>query len=54
MCDHRYVISDNTIDPNATAIKDAILTQIMPKLPVSVITLDQAIKALENSGPAVY
>ncbi|KAL2852563.1 Isochorismatase-like protein [Aspergillus pseudodeflectus] len=47
-----YVISDTTIQPNSPATKDAILKDILPRLPVTVISLEEALEALGNSGPA--
>lgn len=51
-----YVIVDNTIEspPNAPRIDRAIKEGILPKLPVNVITLSQALAALKRSGPAIY
>ncbi|KAL5342046.1 cysteine hydrolase family protein [Aspergillus crustosus] len=51
-----YVITNNTIEmpPDAPCINDAILQGILPKLPVNVITVEQAIQALEKSGPTAY
>jgi hypothetical protein len=51
-----YVISNNTIEsaPNTAGIDQAIKQGIIPKLPANVITLEQALAALERSGPAVY
>ncbi len=51
-----YVISDNVIEspPNGPLINTAILEGVIPKLPANVITLEQAIAGLANSGPAVY
>ncbi|KAL3496718.1 cysteine hydrolase family protein [Aspergillus germanicus] len=49
-----YVISDNTIQPNSPATKDAILKDILPRLPVTVISLEEALEALENSGPVKW
>lgn len=50
-----YVIANNTIETasDSPGINDAILQGILPKLPVTVITLEQAIEALDRSGPAV-
>jgi len=53
----RYVIANNSIEsaPDVGSnINTAILAGIIPKLPANVITIEQAIKALKNSGPAVY
>ncbi|KAL3466129.1 Isochorismatase-like protein [Aspergillus heterothallicus] len=47
-----YVISDNTLQPGAPKVKEAVLGEILPKLPVSVISLEEALEGLENSGPA--
>ncbi|XHG08638.1 hypothetical protein AWENTII_011731 [Aspergillus wentii] len=41
-----YVISDNTIEPKDSEINDFILEKILPKMPVKVISLNQAINAL--------
>ncbi|KAK3117010.1 hypothetical protein LTR53_002031 [Teratosphaeriaceae sp. CCFEE 6253] len=51
-----YVIANNTIEspPNTPDINTNILEGILPKLPVNVITLEQALVALNNSGPAIY
>lgn len=48
----RYVIANNTIETSSHAqeINDAILRGILPKMPVDVITIEQAIKALNRSG----
>lgn len=35
-------------------INQAILEGIIPKMPSNVITIEQALAALERSGPAVY
>jgi len=53
---NRYVISNNTIEtpPNDPGINDAILQGIIPKLPANVITIEEALTALNRSGPAVY
>lgn len=52
----RYVISNNTIEtpPDTPGINAAILEGVIPKLPAQVISVEQAIEALGNSGPAVY
>lgn len=52
----RYVIANNTIEPapDGPEINTAILSGIIPKLPASVITIEQAVAALARSGPAVY
>ncbi|KAL2855371.1 Isochorismatase-like protein [Aspergillus pseudoustus] len=47
-----YVIGDNTIQPDAPKVKETILEDILPGLPVTVITLQEALEALGNSGPA--
>ncbi|CAK4030433.1 Hypothetical predicted protein [Lecanosticta acicola] len=54
--DVRYVIANNTIEtpPDTPGINEAILEGIIPKLPANVITIEQAMAALERSGPAVY
>jgi hypothetical protein len=44
----RFVISDNTIEPERPMTQAAILQDIIPKMPARVITLDQAIAALEG------
>ncbi|KAK3051888.1 hypothetical protein LTR09_006842 [Extremus antarcticus] len=51
-----YVIANNTIEspPNTPDINTNILEGILPKLPVDVITIEQAMAALERSGPAIY
>ncbi|KAK5165546.1 uncharacterized protein LTR77_009075 [Saxophila tyrrhenica] len=51
-----YVIANNTIEspPNTPDINRNILEGILPKLPVDVITIEQAMAALERSGPAIY
>jgi hypothetical protein len=51
---HSYVISDNTIQPNSPTTKKTILEDILPRLPVTVISLEEALEALENSGPAKW
>lgn len=50
------MIANNTIEspPNAPDINGNILNGIFPKIPVDVITIEQAIAALNQSGPAVY
>ena len=50
------MIANNTIEtpPNAQDINLAILEGILPKLPIGVITIEQAISALNRSGPAIY
>jgi len=52
----RYVIANNTIEqaPNNPDINTNILAGILPKLPVNVITIEQALAALKRSGPATY
>ena len=48
-----YVIGDNVIESpgeNAPATDAAIKTGIIPKLPANVITLKQALAALQRSG----
>lgn len=52
----RYVIANNTIEspPNTPDIHANILNGILPKLPVDIITVEQAIAALNQSGPAAY
>ncbi|OJJ76600.1 hypothetical protein ASPBRDRAFT_39094 [Aspergillus brasiliensis CBS 101740] len=52
-----YVISNNTIETPSTyaALNQKIILEgILPQLPVNVITIEQAIGALNRSGPAVY
>ncbi len=51
-----YVIANNTIETpsNSPDINTNILEGILPKLPVAVITLEQALAALNVSGPAIY
>ncbi|TKA63400.1 hypothetical protein B0A49_08586, partial [Cryomyces minteri] len=51
-----YVIANNTIETpsDAPGINAAILEGVIPKLPASVITIEQAMAALNRSGPAVY
>lgn len=48
------MISNNTIEANDDATAKAILEGILPKMPVEVITIEQAKAALARSGPAVY
>ena len=52
----RYVISNNTIEtaPDTPGINAAILEGVIPKLPAQVISIEQAIEALGNSGPAIH
>lgn len=51
-----FVIANNTIEtpPDVPGVNAAILEGVIPKLPAQVITLEQAIAALANSGPASY
>ncbi|KAK4543558.1 hypothetical protein LTR36_005453 [Oleoguttula mirabilis] len=51
-----YVIANNTIEtaPNDPDINTNILAGILPKIPVAVITIEQAVAALNRSGPAIY
>ncbi|KAK5136609.1 hypothetical protein LTR08_002623 [Meristemomyces frigidus] len=51
-----YVIANNTIEtaPNDPDINTNILAGILPKIPVNVITIEQALAALNSSGPAIY
>ncbi|KAH9908314.1 Isochorismatase-like protein [Xylariomycetidae sp. FL2044] len=51
-----YVIANNTIEPppKGPEINTAILEGIIPKLPADVITIEQALAALNRSGPAIY
>ncbi|KAF4554983.1 Hypothetical protein D9617_3g020520 [Elsinoe fawcettii] len=50
-----YVIANNTIEspPDTPDINNNILSGILPKLPVDVITIEQALGALNRSGPAL-
>lgn len=50
------MIANNTIEPspNKPDINGNILNGIFPKVPIDVITVEQAIAALNQSGPAVY
>jgi hypothetical protein len=52
----RYVIANNTIEesPDGSEIFTSILESILPKLFINVITLEQALAALNRSGPAIY
>ena len=52
----RYVISNNTIETgdDAALIQSATLNGIIPKLPADVISIEQALAALNRSGPAVW
>ncbi|KAF2089026.1 Isochorismatase hydrolase [Saccharata proteae CBS 121410] len=51
-----YVISDNVIENEHDGVETnrVILENIIPDLPASVITLEEALEGLKNSGPAVY
>ncbi|KAK4574790.1 hypothetical protein LTR86_001632 [Recurvomyces mirabilis] len=51
-----YVIANNTIEtpPNTPDINTNILEGILPKVPLDVITIEQAVAALKVSGPAIY
>lgn len=51
-----YVIANNTIEtpPDVPGVNAAILEGVIPKLPAQVITLEQAMAALANSGPTSY
>lgn len=53
---YRYVIANNTIEspPDDPSINYNILQGILPKVPIDVITIEQAMDALERSGPAIY
>jgi len=42
------VISNNTIEPEHPETQAAILEDIIPKLPARVITIEQALAALEE------
>ena len=48
----RYIISNNTLETssNAQTINDIILTGILPKMPVGVISLEQAIAGIKRSA----
>lgn len=50
------MIANNTIEspPNTPDIYGNILGGIFPKVPINVISIEQAIAALNQSGPAVY
>lgn len=50
------MIANNTIEspPDTPDINNNILSGILPKLPVDVITIEQALAALNQSGPATY
>lgn len=43
-----FVISNNTIEPEAPKTGAVILEDIIPKLPAQVITIEQALEALEK------
>ncbi|KAJ5226126.1 cysteine hydrolase family protein [Penicillium chermesinum] len=51
-----YVIANNTIETgdDATAINNVILRGILPKMPLDVITIEQAIDALSRSEATYY
>ncbi|OJJ50304.1 hypothetical protein ASPZODRAFT_13390 [Penicilliopsis zonata CBS 506.65] len=55
-----YVIANNTIEPGDGAtvdnnvINDGILQGVFPKMPLNVITIEQAIDALSGSSATVY
>ncbi|KAJ5785229.1 cysteine hydrolase family protein [Penicillium pulvis] len=51
-----YVIANNTIETGSDAaiINDAILQEILPKMPLDVITVEQAIDALLRSKATYY
>ncbi|KAJ5923369.1 cysteine hydrolase family protein [Penicillium verhagenii] len=51
-----YVIANNTIENgnDAQRIHDAILQGILPKMPLNVITIEQAIEALSRSKTVYY
>ncbi|KAK4504569.1 hypothetical protein PRZ48_005485 [Zasmidium cellare] len=53
-----YVVLNNTFQAGAKTsnndVNEVILTGILPLLPVKVITLEQAVDALERSGSAKY
>ncbi|KAH8432898.1 uncharacterized protein LDX57_010529 [Aspergillus melleus] len=50
-----YVISNNTIEPGPTGekIQHSILYDIFPKVPVKVITIEEALAGLKTSGSSV-
>ncbi|KAI9038128.1 Isochorismatase hydrolase [Aspergillus affinis] len=50
-----YVISNNTIepDPSGEKIQHSILYDIFPKIPVKVITIEEALAGLKASGSSV-
>lgn len=52
----RYVIANNTIETpsDVPGINSAILEGIIPKLPADVITIEQALAGVKNSGPVSY
>lgn len=52
----RFVIANNTIEygNDSNMIHNAILRGILPKMPLHVITIEQAIDALSRSGAAYY
>merc|ERR1712187_458013 len=49
-----YIISNNSLETssNAQRINDNILTAILPKIPVQIITLEQAIAGIKRSASA--
>jgi len=51
-----YVIANNTIETGSDArmINDAILQGILPKMPLNVITVEQAFDALSRSKATYY
>ncbi|KAJ5702313.1 cysteine hydrolase family protein [Penicillium malachiteum] len=51
-----YVIANNTIETgtDATSINNVILQSILPKMPLNVITVEQAIDALSRSNATYY
>ncbi|KAJ5759429.1 cysteine hydrolase family protein [Penicillium odoratum] len=51
-----YVIANNTIEvgEDAAKVNDAILQGILPKMPLNVITIEQAIDALSRSKATYY
>ena len=53
-----YVISNNTIEAGSSVpglnVDQAIKQGIIPKIPAQVITLEQALGALNRSGPATW
>ena len=50
------MIANNTIEsaPDGPSVYYNLLQGALPKLPVDVITIEQALDALSRSGPAIY